>query len=703
MKKRIASLVLALVFIISCVSFAFADSYTVAPGDVLWKIAAKYDTTWQTLAELNKLKNPHLIFPGQIINLPGTAPATLPATTPAAAPTVFEGQGRGIHSDIKVSVKYEGGKILDIQVLAQGETAGLGDVAIKQVIGDILKYQSLGVDVMTGATYSSKGTIDAVAQALEKAGANVAALKAKAIVKDTTVKAEVVKSADVVVVGGGGAGLAAAIQAAEKGGKVILIEKAATLGGNTMLAGGAYNAVDPERQKNVPMTSALTDDLKAILELDEKEFGDFAPTLITLKGQINEYFKSGDTTKLFDSVELHTIHAYIGSKRTSLDGETTILPKFDLVKIMTSNSLASLKWLEPYGLQINNGISTVLGALWPRTHSTTPGGGAGMIKVLSDAAARNKVEILLNTKGEELIVEGDRVVGIKATQKDGTPVILKAAGGVVMATGGFGANKEMLEKYNIYWPSIPKDMGTTNTSNATGDGIVMGEKIGAKLEGMGFIQLMPSSQPGTGSLGGGVWSSAESQVFVNKEGKRFVNEYAERDVLSKAALQQTDGWFYIICDQETAGNPQLEAKTIWGDTVADLIKSKSIYKADTLEDLAKQIGVPVDTFVSEIKKYNTYIDNQSDPEFGKRNFGPKVDVGPFYATPRSPSVHHTMGGLAINVNAEVLDTNGKVIPGFYAAGEVAGGLHAGNRLGGNALADILTFGRIAGSNALANK
>ncbi|MCR4434549.1 MAG: flavocytochrome c [Clostridiales bacterium] len=507
------------------------------------------------------------------------------------------------------------------------------------------------------------------------------------------------KTADVIVVGGGGAGLAAATSAAENGASVILIEKAAILGGNTARSGGVFNAVDPERQKNVKMTKPLLEDLTALLDAKESDFGDFGPTLTVLKGQIREYLKSGDKNVLFDSVELHMIHTYLGGKRVSLDGKTTITGKLDLVRTLCTNALGSIQWLEGYGLKWNDNISTVLGALWPRTHSNTMPVGSGYIKTLSDAAVKLGAEIMLETKANELIVENGKVVGVKATKTDGTPVTLRANKGVVMATGGFGANPEMRAKYNIYWEKMPLDMPTTNSPTATGDGIIMGEAVGANLVGMGFIQLMPSSQPVTGLLSGGLWSSAESQVFVNKEGKRFVNEYAERDVLSKAALKQTDSMFYIICDQVTAGNPQPGGKNGWGDNIDDLIKTKSVYKADTLEDLEKQLGMPSGALVAEIRKYNSYIDNQKDPDFGKKNFGPKLEKPPFYATPRTSSVHHTMGGLEIDSYARVLDKSGKVIPGFYAAGEVTGGIHAGNRLGGNAVADIITFGRIAGKSA----
>ena len=498
------------------------------------------------------------------------------------------------------------------------------------------------------------------------------------------------QSVDVVVIGGGGAGLAAATSAAESGASVILIEKAAFLGGNTVIAGGAYNAVAPERQAKTPMNDALMADLKALLEADPSEFGDFGPTLVTLQAQINEYFDSGDTDYLFDSIELHMIHTYLGGKRTDLQGNT-IVGDFDLVRILASNGLEALEWLETYGLQVGERMSTVLGALWPRTNSA--GGGASYIETLSGAARSLGVEILLNTKGTELIVEDGRVVGVKAEQ-NGETMTIWANNGVVMAAGGYGENPELRAEYNTYWEEMPLDMPSTNSVHITGDGIIMGRDIGANLVGMGFLQLMPSSHPVTGSLFSGVWGSAETQVFVNKDGKRFVNEYAERDTLSAGALAQEDGLFFIITDQQIVG----------GRNMDQMLKNGDVVKGDTLEELAIALDIDPETFIAEIEKYNSYVDNQYDPDFAKPNFGNyKVEVAPFYATPRSPSVHHTMGGLEIDTLARVISTDGKVIPGFYAAGEVTGGIHAGNRLGGNAQTDILVFGRIAGESAALNK
>ncbi|MEK3731646.1 flavocytochrome c [Paenibacillus sp. FSL M8-0334] len=615
-------------------------------------------------------------------------------------PGTYTGEAQGLHSTIKVEVTVDASKILSVKVLEQQDTEGVSDAVFDTIPQKVVEGQSLKVEVVSGASVSSEGLIEAIADALAKAGADIDELKNREPIKSAA-KEAISKDTEVVVIGGGGAGLAAAVSAAENGAKVILIEKSPSLGGNTLRSGGEFNSYDPVRQPNVEMTKALTHELEEILAFDEQEFGDYADTLRTLKGQVEEYFKSGDTSKLFDSPELHAIHTYIGGKRTDLEGKE-ISGKFELVDTLTSNSYSTIEWLESHGVKFQDGIGTVLGALWPRTHHNVEPLGMGYINNMEKRATDLGAEIMLNTKATRLIVENGRVTGVTAEQSDGTPVTLMASKGVVMATGGFGANTEMVLEYNNYWPELDANILTTNTTNATGDGIVMGKEVGASLWGMGFIQLMPSGQPGTGALSGGVWGSAETQIFVNKEGKRYVNEYAERDVLAAAALEQTDQTFFIISDNTSLGNPDLNGKTGWGDNYQDLIKNKNIFVADTLEDLAEQMGVPVDTFVAEMKKYNTYVDNQFDPEFGKKNFGDKLETAPFFATPRTPSVHHTMGGLEINEKAQVLNTEGSPIEGLFAAGEVAGGVHAGNRLGGNAITDIFTFGRIAGASAAGN-
>ena len=267
---------------------------------------------------------------------------------------------------------------------------------------------------------------------------------------------------------------------------------------------------------------------------------------------------------------------------------------------------------------------------------------------------------------------------------------------VILASGGFGANTKMVQKYNTYWNGIDDNIATTNSPAIQGEGIELGESVGADTFGMGFIQMMPVSDPKTGEIFSGIQTPPANFVIVNQKGKRFVNEFAERDVLAQAAFDN-GGLFYLIADNEIK-------KTAYNTSEEQLeqqVKDGRLFKADTLEDLAKQIDMDPVALKDTIAKYNSYVDKGEDPEFGKNVFDLKVEKAPFYATPRKPAIHHTMGGLTIDAGAHVLNKDGEKINGLYAAGEVAGGLHAGNRLGGNSLADIFTFGPIAAKSAVA--
>ncbi len=603
----------------------------------------------------------------------------------------FAGVGDGKNGagsiEVEVDVNAEGA-VTEVRVTKNGDDAGISDPAITAIPALIVELQSANIDVTTGATLTQAGIQMAVLDALKKAGLDEAAWtekKAPAAVKSEDVEA----TYDVVVIGGGGAGLTASIRAAQAGASVVLIEKTAALGGNTLIAGQGFNAADPERQRKMEMTDSLRKELESYLELKPEDVGDFGEVLTTVQAQIREYLASGENY-LFDSPELHMLHCYLGGTRTGLDG-TTISPDLALIDVFAHSADAALDWAESIGVQWGDTTSTILGAMWPRSHGLVNG---NIVPILEKAARDAGVEIMLNTRGREITMTDGRATGVIAETSDGASVVLHAAKGVVLATGGFSANAPMVVEYNNYWPGLSPTMPSTNSAAITGDGINMAKAVGADLVGMGYAQLMPSSHPVDGSLFSGIWGSAETQVFVNKEGKRYVNEYAERDVLSKAALDQTDGIFYIICDAKIASNPE---------RIASMEAAGNVVSADTLEELANKLGIPADTFQETIARYNTFVENQVDEDFGKPNFGEKIDTPPFVATPRSPSLHHTMGGVKIDPQAHVISTEGSAIPGLYAAGEVCGGIHAGNRLGGNAMTDFLVFGSIAGTNAAEGK
>jgi succinate dehydrogenase/fumarate reductase flavoprotein subunit len=281
----------------------------------------------------------------------------------------------------------------------------------------------------------------------------------------------------------------------------------------------------------------------------------------------------------------------------------------------------------------------------------------------------------------------------------------------------------MVKEYDEYWGDDLTDHTlTTNVGTNTGDGIVMATEIGADTVDLGVAQLMPSSSPIKGTMTDGIWADASEQIWIDGNGERFVDEYAERDVLAKASLTLDDGIFYIIYagsglkeEDGKCKGATLES-SLFGTTVQSMVDNGHVWYGSTLAELAEasqtKAGGAAPAFTEEqlrtvIENYNSYVENQVDPEFGKEVLAGAIDLETIendpnlgiVISPRKASLHHTMGGIVINTDAEVLDADGNTIEGLWAAGEVTGGVHAGNRLGGNAIADIFTFGQIAGKNA----
>ncbi|WP_314848143.1 flavocytochrome c [Treponema lecithinolyticum] len=597
----------------------------------------------------------------------------------------YTATAQGMNGEVTVSVTFDNSSIKKITIDKHQETVGISDAAIKQIPEQIIKMQSLAVDTVSGASVTSKAILSAVSSAVEQAGGDVDTLKMSKM--QAKAGKTVQKTADVIVVGGGGAGLSAAIAACQNNAKVILIEKTALLGGNTIRAGGPYNAVDPERQANVqPASEAAMKSLERLLKVSpkndlHKKYQD------QLQKELDAY-KAQKPNHLFDCLALHILQTYDGGDYAG---------KIEFIEKMCSESLNAAEWLESNGLVWRDTIVTVPGGLWPRAHVPQNAAGSDYINTNKKLAEKMGVEIILNCKGESLIKKDGRITGVKAVQSNGTQVILNAKKAVVLASGGFAASKEMRKKYNSL---LNENLGTTNNPANTGDGITMAEKANANLIGMEYIQCLPLGNPETGGLNGWIGGiGVEYYYQVNKSGKRFMAEDGRRDVMTKALLEQPGSFSYVIADSHVTFK---DGKNLWGDDVEKLVADKKIFRADTIEDLAKQIGIDPAVLKQTNDAFNKAVEAGKDNEFGRSLFGQKMDKAPFYASPRMPTVHHTMGGIEINLDTQVLDKNGNVIPGLYAAGEVTGGIHGKNRLGGNALVDIHVFGRIAGTNAAKN-
>ena len=601
----------------------------------------------------------------------------------------------GRNGKMTVEVVLGSDTIDAVNVKAHQETERVAAVALERVPNAIVENQSTNVDTVTGATITSNAIIYAVKEAVKEAGGDAAALDA--IDAKAKPQATIEKTADVIVVGGGGAGMASALAAIDGGASVILIEKTSMLGGNTVVCGGAMNAADTTWAAQFDSVAGETATLEQYAAVDVNTLPEeYRADFLVLKGQI-EHYLAGDTSKHFDSVELHKFQTMYHGLRTDLKGET-VYGNYELVSVLTENAMDAIDWLGEKGIKWDNSkVTQPTGAMWRRGHNTSMIKGTEYVVAL-EPVIKEGGEIMYETAGKELIIEDGRVVGVKAQQADGTEVVLHANKAVVLACGGFGNNIKMCQEYNTYWAEIPANMKTTNASGQTGDGITMGLQAGAALTGMNFIQLMHVSDPVSGDLFTGlIPQQSANYIMFNQEGKRFVAETAPRDTIAQAAIDN-GGLFFLIADMEIAE----EAR--WLSDWEVEVENGRAYKADTLEELGKLMGyddATIAVFLEEVEKFNGYVDAANDPDFNRTAFDQKLDQAPFFATPRKPAIHHTMGGLVIDTEAHVLNEAGEIIPGLYAAGEVTGGIHGGNRLGGNAVADVMVFGRIAGTNAAA--
>lgn len=669
----------------------------------------------------------------------GSSIASSTAASATAASGVYEGSSVGMQGTVTVSMTVEDGKITNVELTECHETPSVASVAMERLPQQMVEHQTTKLDAVTGATLASNAIMRAASAAAEAAGLDMDQLNANAYSEPAG--EDETWDTDVLVVGGGGAGFSAAITAAQGGANVILIEKSSFLGGNTLMQGGAYNAVDPEAQSEVVLTEAQKNTLDSYLALSTDDpdlhfdvFPEWAEVLTELQSDINNFYaeNAGKTAGVdmpgFDSIALHMWHIYTGGLRQMNDG-TWVASDIDLARNLAESALGTFQWMrDDLGLEAPSGegagdtLYTVLGAMWPRTHVVETS--TQLINDLKSVAEAAGVTIYTETAATSLLTdESGKVVGATAEKANGTKITINTTNGVVLASGGYCANPAMVKEYDQYWGDDLSDHTlTTNVGTNEGDGIVMAQAIGADTVGMEVAQLMPSSSPLKGTMTDGVWGDASEQIWIDGEGNRFVDEYAERDVLAKASLGLEDGIFYIIYAGKAGDDGLLKGAslddTMFGTSIQDMVDNGHVWYGSTLAELAEasatSAGGAAPAFTEEalrntIEKYNSYVEAQEDPDFHKEVLAGAIDIDAieadpnvgFVISPRKASLHHTMGGLKIDTDAHVLNTDGEIIEGLWAAGEVTGGVHAGNRLGGNAVADIFTYGHIAGSNAAA--
>ena len=564
------------------------------------------------------------------------------AAASMAAPVTAEGTGVGKHGDITVAVTFDAGKIQDIKIVKNAENPILAKKVFTDLKDQVVALSSTDVDLVSGATFSAKGFIDAVNDAAKKAGVTLAKADKKALKKAAR---ELPKTSnyDVVVIGAGGAGFSAAITARNAGANVVLLEKMPAVGGNSLISGAEMNA---------------------------------AKNWVQPKLGIND-----------DSPELHAQDTFKGG-----DGKGDM----KVINVMTHQALDAAKWCRDYlGVRFEDDNLFFFGG-HSRKRALIPVGHTGTEFIAKFQAKADElgIPVITNMKAEELIKNKDgRVVGVKATM-DGSEYTFNAKGGVVLATGGFGANPEMVKKYN---PKIDERFKTTDAPGTTGEALYMAERAGAELVNMGYIQTYPICDPISGAIELIADARFDGAIMLNQEGKRFVEELQRRDVLSEAILNQTGRYCWVLWNDKI-GSISNTVKAHANEYEA-FTKQGVMTTCDDLKCIADFTKIPFDQLQKTVKRVSDMAGKGNDKDFNHRAGLMDMQQGKYYVIKAVPSTHHTMGGVRINEKAEALTAEGKVIPGLWAAGEVTGVTHGTNRLGGNAYTDIIVFGRIAGEAA----
>ena len=589
----------------------------------------------------------------------------------------FTGTAKGM-GEVSVTLTLTDNVITDCTAKGDEETSGIGSVVIEQFPGEVVEGNTINLDSISGATITSNAFVEAAKAALTEAGLNPDDYMAKA---DKTANGETVSyDADVVVIGAGGAGMTAAMTAADAGQKVVILESQAMVGGNSARATGGMNAAKTVYQDENEFDQAAG--VEKTLATAAEKYAD-NETITALAKTVSEQWAAyqANPTGYFDSVELMELDTMVGGKGINNP---------ELVKTLCEGTADAIDWLDENGITLHN-VSSFGGASVKRIHrpvneeGKVVSVGAYMIPLLQENCEKRGIDIVLNTTVDTILTDANgAAVGVSGTDKDGNTVVVNAKS-VILATGGFGANLDMVTQYK---PELAGFM-TTNAAGAQGQGIEMATAIGAGTVDMDQIQIHPTVEANTAALITECLRG-DGAILVNANGERFIDEVGTRDVVSAAEIAQPGSYSWLIVDQA-----MVDASSV----IQGYIKKGYTKTGATYEELAKELDVDPATFANTMETWNGYVEAKNDPDFGRTSFANPLNNGPYYAIKVTAGVHHTMGGVTINSATEVLKKDGTVIPGLFAAGEVTGGVHGANRLGGTAVADFVVFGRIAGESA----
>ena len=558
---------------------------------------------------------------------------------------------QGFGGDITVTVTLDGADIKDVQITGAGETEGIGSKIINEWPLAFVEYNGI-VDTYTGATFAGitrEAVIAAMRAALENAGVNPDDYM-REMAGEESVDATI--DTDVVIIGAGGAGMTAALTVSDAGKSVLVLESQPAVGGNSVKSTGGMNAAKTAYQ------DVNTFDEAAGIEKTLKSAEAYADNeaITALAATVKEQWEAWQANPegYFDSTELFALDTLIGGKG---------LNDPELVNTLVNNSAAAIDYLDSIGIHLNN-VAAFGGASVKRIHrpvndeGKVVSVGAYTVPLLEAACqGRDNLALLTDVTATKLLTnEAGAVVGVEAQGKSGNKVTVNAKA-VILATGGFGANLDMVVQYK---PDLAGFM-TTNAAGIQGQGILMATEIGAATVDMEQIQIHPTVQADTASL---ITEGlrGDGAILVNANGERFIDEVGTRDVVSAAEIAQPDSFSWLVVDQK-----MVDASSV----IQGYINRGLMLQGDTYEALAGELGIPADAFAATMEKWNGYVAEKNDPDFGRTSFAQPLDTAPFYAVKVTAGIHHTMGGLKIDSQTHVLNTEGQIIPGLFAAGEWA--------------------------------
>jgi len=542
----------------------------------------------------------------------------------------WTGSGEGRSGSIIAKVVVKNHLVEQVTIVSQSESV-FAQESINSIVTSAIGRQNLmsvEVDGISGATLTSTGVIDAINMALQAAMGKQT--ETNRTYEDGT--------CDIVIVGAGGAGLSAAVAAAETNGslKIVVLEKQGIVGGNTNYSTGGINAAETDIQKELGIE---------------------------------------------DSKQLFYDDIMRGGKQENIPL---------LVRNFVEHAPITISWLTGLGADLSD-VGLMGGSSVRRTHRPQGGTAIGphLMKVLKTASSKDNIEIRTSNKVTGLLTEGNAVIGVKVQNADGSSYKLTSKA-VIIATGGFGANLDMVTSLQ---PSL-NGFATLNHPGATGDAFNWVTAIGGATIQMANIQIHPTAEATNHIL---ITEAVRGNgaILVNLGGQRFCNEMDTRDIVSAAILKQETGEAFLVFDQAVRKSLA---------SIETYANQHLLSEGATIEELANHVGIPAERLSDAVSRYNAQQKAGHDDDFGRSatEMPVALETSPFYAVRVTPAIHHTMGGLSVNTETQVLRADGTPITGLYAAGEVTGGLHGANRLGGNGVADIVVNGRLAGMIASKN-